>query len=458
MTPTQFGEILREWLLLLGPLAAGVALIIVLAGILSGSRQRGAERQRIWRVALIAVSLFVFVESTGVARWIVAQTWPRLTQSVAGPNVLAATSPDSIPLFVRVPDLSFWPAAIWLSGAALVFGRLLWVHVRLHRLGSQLHPVTCPAMLDTIQSLSARIGVTAPPAVFCHRLLSPVVVGCRRPRIVLPDDFADNFDAECQAAVLAHELGHVAAGDARWQMLVETLAAVLWWHPGIWWARRQVARAAEQAADETTLYLYDGPCLLAKSLVAIGWQLVGRPLRGSLAASGLRSELAKRVEQLLRLDRSAMPLRLKSVGMVGCIAALGLSVLVSVGSGWAWAANGGNALMSRVWMSASRAWGDGPAGNAPVSRPPPTHPEFAAIATLHLTAEQEERFWELHAQLEIATAEMHRLSSGKIARGLDINREWIRGLKSIFTEEQFAGYCLYWESQTPRRMLLRRIS
>lgn len=458
MTSNQFSEILWDWMALLAPVTTGVAAIVVLAGLLMSWRQRGSERQHIWRVALIAVALLVVVDSTGIAHWILASARIALNRSTQSPSSDWIVAQESTALFTRIaPAASIWPAAIWLIGAALVLGRLCWVHARLRRLGRRLPPMTSPAVLKKVRILSARIGVAAPRVVTCPRLRSPVVIGCRKPRLVLPENFVEKFDPDCQSAVLAHELGHVAAGDARWQLLVESLTAVLWWHPAIWWARRQIARAAERAADETTLHIHDGPCLLAQSLVTLGWQLVGRPIYGSHAAVGLRSELAARVEQLLRLDHSERPRTMKSVGAFGCIAALAFAVVVSVGSSWSFAAEAGGDLLSRLWLTTSQSWS--PESIAARTVPPPsTHPEAVAIATLSLTAEQTEQFWNLHAQLEVATAEMHRLPSGKIARGLEINRQWIGGLKAIFTEEQFAGYCRYWESRTPRRMLARRIS
>jgi hypothetical protein len=145
-----------------------------------------------------------------------------------------------------------------------------------------------------------RVGITP-------GLRGPMVFGVRRPTLVLPAAFAEAFTPDQQRAVLAHELGHLAAHDPAWQLLAEVVTAALWWHPLAWWARRQLVQACEAAADEVTLAVPDGPGLLAESLVALGRRLVEPTVPGSLAAAGSRSPLNRRVEVLLRLADAAPP-------------------------------------------------------------------------------------------------------------------------------------------------------
>ena len=53
--------------------------------------------------------------------------------------------------------------------------------------------------------------------------------------------------------MLAHELAHLAGNDPAWYLLADILAAALWWHPLIWWSRRQLHAQSELAADEASL-------------------------------------------------------------------------------------------------------------------------------------------------------------------------------------------------------------
>ena len=121
----------------------------------------------------------------------------------------------------------------------------------------------------------------------------------------LPPDFAGRFDSAKQEAILAHELAHLAGHDPFWCLLADGAAAVLWWHPGVWWLRRQLHLASEMAADEASLLVADGPRVLAECLVELAARLT-RPLRFShLRVSGFRSHLGLRVHRLVHLESRA---------------------------------------------------------------------------------------------------------------------------------------------------------
>ena len=119
-----------------------------------------------------------------------------------------------------------------------------------------------------------------------HSLSSPVVFGCFRPVILVPAGFDDDFGAAQQEAMLAHELAHLAARDPFWQSAALWLCAALWWQPLAWWSRRRLRAASETAADEASLLVPDGPCVLAESLVALGRRLVRSRSLGWLSVEG----------------------------------------------------------------------------------------------------------------------------------------------------------------------------
>jgi hypothetical protein len=59
-----------------------------------------------------------------------------------------------------------------------------------------------------------------------------------------------------QTSLLAHELAHLRRGDhwVRWFELVVT--ALFWWHPVVWWARRELHRAGDQCCDAWVLWAF----------------------------------------------------------------------------------------------------------------------------------------------------------------------------------------------------------
>jgi bla regulator protein BlaR1 len=81
----------------------------------------------------------------------------------------------------------------------------------------------------------------------------PLLVGLLRPRIVLPADFAQRYDAAEQAAVLAHERLHARRGDLWWNALAALIACLFWFHPLTGAARRQFLADQELACDSAVL-------------------------------------------------------------------------------------------------------------------------------------------------------------------------------------------------------------
>src|SRR5262249_16512260 len=58
--------------------------------------------------------------------------------------------------------------------------------------------------------------------------------------------------------LLVHELAHLRRRD-HWVRLLEMLATGLfWWHPVVWWARRELREAEEQCCDAWVVWALPG--------------------------------------------------------------------------------------------------------------------------------------------------------------------------------------------------------
>ena len=108
------------------------------------------------------------------------------------------------------------------------------------------------------------------------KLPGPIAFGIFRLTIGLPPGFHRNFNIPQQDAMIAHELAHLAVHDPAWGVLADAVVAVFWWHPLVWWARRQLCAANEAAADEASLLIADGPMFWRN--VWSNWAIVCRDL------------------------------------------------------------------------------------------------------------------------------------------------------------------------------------
>ena len=228
---------------------------------------------------------------------------------------------------------------MWLLGAFFMALRIAWVQIRLASFARRQAPIDDRRLLGRVSSLGRRLGVGGRVRVLrAVGLPAPVAFGVLRPTIVLPVGFVDDFDQPEQDVMLVHELCHLAARDPAWQLLIDVVSCVLWWHPLVYWSRRRLRASGEAAADEASLAVPDGPDVLAGCLVTIGRRLA-RPARmGWLAfeGPGFRSSLGRRVQRLLRLPgRSWQPPGTRSQRAATAAVPVGLVLLTVFCTAWA---------------------------------------------------------------------------------------------------------------------------
>ena len=272
-------------------LSAEVAAMTVAAWALEKFGSSGVWRRMVWHVCLIGLMMLVAVETSGLGRIVAARftvqahpaeatfQYSETFSFTAEPStaveepIVILTSPE--PSAAIAPRQSWWPAILWLAGSAIaifwaVFLRALFAIANRRR----CRPAT-KEVVERAQQLAARLGLPRRvEAVEIGRISAPVAFGIMTPKIGVPKKFSEKFAAQQQEVMLAHELAHVAGRDAVWYLLADFVAALLWWHPMVWWARRRLHFTTEAAADEASMVVKDGPGVLAETLVTLGGGLL----------------------------------------------------------------------------------------------------------------------------------------------------------------------------------------
>lgn len=113
----------------------------------------------------------------------------------------------------------------------------------------------------------------------------PYVTGLWRPHLLLPNDFAQLFNAEQQQLVLQHELIHWQRGDLHANALALLLLSLFWFHPLCWWAYRLYRQDQELACDAVVLQhanakqkiAYSHALLSNAQAAANNWPLLTNP-------------------------------------------------------------------------------------------------------------------------------------------------------------------------------------
>jgi beta-lactamase regulating signal transducer with metallopeptidase domain len=148
---------------------------------------------------------------------------------------------------------ALWPsflAPLWLTGSALWLGWTLFHVYRFQRLLRHAQPAP-PSLQDEVRQWADQLGLRK-----CPRLW--LVPGCVSPmlwtlgpaaRLLFPAKLLERLDNEQRSALLIHELAHFRRRDHWVRWLEMAVMAVYWWHPVVWWARRELHEAEEQCCD-----------------------------------------------------------------------------------------------------------------------------------------------------------------------------------------------------------------
>jgi hypothetical protein len=211
-------------------------------------------------------------------------------------------------------------------GSALWFTLCAVCGYRFHRLLA----CACPApqhVCAQVNQLAGDLGlVRSPSAWLVPGRISPLLwVFGGRARLLVPAALWDRLDAEQQRTLLVHELAHLRRGD-QWVRCLEILVTGLyWWHPVVWWARREIREAEEQCCDAWVVWaLPRAARAYATALVETVDFLSETRTALPVAASGIGQvhDLRRRITMIMR---GTTP---RALSAAGFLAVVGLGVLL----------------------------------------------------------------------------------------------------------------------------------
>ena len=81
----------------------------------------------------------------------------------------------------------------------------------------------------------------------------PVVMGWRKPAILLPPSFVQDLSSEEMETVIVHELAHIQRRDYPMNVAQAGVEALFFYHPVVRWISRQIRREREHCCDDITL-------------------------------------------------------------------------------------------------------------------------------------------------------------------------------------------------------------
>ncbi|HEX6039090.1 M56 family metallopeptidase [Longimicrobium sp.] len=304
-----------------------VLLVLAAVAVLALRRASAAARHMAWALALTGM-LALPVLSLAAPRW--ELPWVHVV-SMGAPAFASGDAP------LGAGRGTPWGAVVlaaWAVGAALTLGRYAVAVWTVHRIAARAQTVTDGPWMARMRDAATVLGMREPVRLLrAEGAAMPMTWGVLRPVVLIPAD-ADSWSAERARVVLLHEVGHVARRDCLWQTVARLACAAYWFHPGVWWAARQMHVEREQACDDQVLAAGTRASDYAGHLLEVARTFRTRPLTAAAAvAMARRSQLEDRVVAVLDAARARGRVTGRVAVLGGGVAAVALFPLAAASPG-----------------------------------------------------------------------------------------------------------------------------
>ena len=143
---------------------------------------------------------------------------------------------------------------LWLAGAMVIGGYLLWSNFFLWRIVKRDRPLLDQKTLELFEECKELMGVqTLVGLIPSARIKSPALFGFIRPRLLLPSAMVEEAGHEEMRYVFLHELAHLKHRDIYLGWLTSLLQILHWFNPLVWFAFHRMRADRELSCDAFVL-------------------------------------------------------------------------------------------------------------------------------------------------------------------------------------------------------------
>jgi beta-lactamase regulating signal transducer with metallopeptidase domain len=151
--------------------------------------------------------------------------------------------------------LAQWIALVWAMGSVVVGIRSFLGLREVRRLRRMSRPVEDAHWLDLAASVQQELRLSAPLQLrIGEDRIPPMMWGILKYTVLLPAA-ATGWTRACLHDVLAHELAHAKRRDGIIQIMVQSVCALYWFNPLVWYAAYRMQIERERACDDYVLSL-----------------------------------------------------------------------------------------------------------------------------------------------------------------------------------------------------------
>lgn len=222
------------------------------------------------------------------------------------PGDVGSRQPSMAALAVGLPIL--W-AGLYTAGLAYALARLLRANMLWRRLLAAARPLSPRGLLAHgafSEDQLSEIGLSRLTVMETEAAVSPMLIGLRRPILLLPCHLRE-FSADQQQMIVAHELHHWRARDPLFLGVSSALQTVFWFNPALRWLAAKMTWALELACDQHVLA--GRPQQQRKRYAAAllqQWKAQATmPPNGGLAFGGIHGETI--AARILHMQKTSLP-------------------------------------------------------------------------------------------------------------------------------------------------------
>ena len=265
-------EALLHWLLRTSLEASILILAVLGLRMMLGTRLSPAWRIGLWMLVGAKLMLPAFIPAGfGLGGWfqaaapetrsaIMASAYSPDSPFVSQANTTLSTTPafekmaSGLPTHSRSSlSIPQFLLAAWLAGAAAVFGVAFIRQQRFNAFLRRRPRANSPLLTSHLSPLTSRLNIAPPEIVLMPSGTTPAMVGIRKPKLLLPEDWDTRFDERSLRHVMLHELLHVKQHDLLWNWAATAVQALHWFNPLVWFVVSRFQADRELRCDAGAL-------------------------------------------------------------------------------------------------------------------------------------------------------------------------------------------------------------
>ncbi len=141
------------------------------------------------------------------------------------------------------------------AGGAIIWFCIQGIRCVRFRRSLAMGAAATPELQQFSDQMAHRLGLSRSPTVWLMPgVMSPMLWGNGQSALLIfPEQLLDRLDSEATGTLLTHELAHYKRKDHWVRMIALMATGFFWWHPAVWWARREIEAVEEECCDALVL-------------------------------------------------------------------------------------------------------------------------------------------------------------------------------------------------------------